>query len=82
LGSARTGERTPVLSSEPRILTALGAQQLYRLGEAFRGRYINSLNGQTGLGEQPISKLSANLSKRVELQRLLGKLTESLCSRQ
>ncbi|OCK80247.1 phosphoglycerate mutase-like protein [Lepidopterella palustris CBS 459.81] len=58
----RTGERTPELdSSGPRQLTALGAQQLYAVGEAFRGRYINSLNGITGLGQQPIIDISANV---------------------
>ncbi|OCL04352.1 phosphoglycerate mutase-like protein, partial [Glonium stellatum] len=60
---ARTGERTPAIdSSVVRQLTALGAQQLYSAGEAFRGRYINSLNGRsTALGSAPIIGLSANV---------------------
>jgi hypothetical protein len=60
---SRTGERTPEIdSSEVRQLTALGAQQLYTAGEAFRGRYINSLNGgSTALGSAPIIGLSANV---------------------
>lgn len=60
---SRTGERTPEIhGSEGRQLTALGAQQLYTAGEAFRGRYINSLNGgSTALGSAPIIGLSANV---------------------
>ncbi|KAF2496302.1 phosphoglycerate mutase-like protein [Lophium mytilinum] len=65
---ARTGERTPVLmSNTPRVLTSLGANQMYELGSNFRGRYINSFGGHIGLGQQPISGLSSNVVNNDEI---------------
>ncbi|KAF2189481.1 phosphoglycerate mutase-like protein [Zopfia rhizophila CBS 207.26] len=57
----RSGERTPEVVSGPRVLTALGAQQMYNLGQNVRGRYINALSGKTGLGQEQISGLAPDL---------------------
>ena len=53
----RTGERTPVIQPDPSVLTALGAQQMYKLGQGFRTRYIGG-NGQASLGVQHIAGMS------------------------
>ena len=53
----RTGERTPTIQSGLPVLTALGAQQMYKLGQNFRTRYIGG-NAQGGLGVQHIANMS------------------------
>ncbi|EOA82168.1 uncharacterized protein SETTUDRAFT_98206 [Exserohilum turcica Et28A] len=55
----RTGERTPFLSNGPQTLTALGAKQMYTLGENFRTRYIAGDSPQR-LGVQRIAGLSVD----------------------
>ncbi|KAF2833007.1 phosphoglycerate mutase-like protein [Ophiobolus disseminans] len=57
----RTGERTPTIQPGPSVLTALGAQQMYKLGQNFRTRYIAG-NADAGLlGVQRIAGMSQNL---------------------
>lgn len=56
----RTGERTPLIAGSPK-LSALGAQQMHTLGQMFRGRYINGDNGNSGIGQEPIIGLSADI---------------------
>ena len=65
----RTGEKTLVLekAASPR-LTALGAQQLYQLGEAFRGRYIDAQSDHSGLGQQPLLNLASNRLDSAQLE--------------
>jgi len=53
----RTGERTPVLGPGQQILTALGAQQMHKLGQNFRTRYITG-NTNAGIGVQHIAGMS------------------------
>ncbi|KAF2813419.1 phosphoglycerate mutase-like protein [Mytilinidion resinicola] len=80
---ARTGERTPVLESNtPRILTSLGANQMYELGSNFRGRYINSFDGHIGLGQQPISGLSSNVVNNDEIYILTTDSSYTIASAQ
>jgi hypothetical protein len=66
----RSGERTPVLRG-PQKLTALGAQQMFTLGENFRGRYI-SPDGDAGLGRQKIANMSVDVldNTQVSVQTL------------
>ncbi|KAF2869917.1 histidine phosphatase superfamily [Massariosphaeria phaeospora] len=55
----RHGERTPLLSSDPAVLTPLGAQQMFTLGENLRSRYmVDEANGPDGLGVQHIAGMS------------------------
>lgn len=56
----RTGERTPTIRPGPPVLTALGAQQMYQLGQKFRTRYIGGSNVQ-GFGVQHIEGLSTDI---------------------
>ncbi|KAF2198888.1 phosphoglycerate mutase-like protein [Delitschia confertaspora ATCC 74209] len=58
----RTGDRIPDLHKEgtSQTLSALGAQQIYQMGQNFRGRYINGL-GSIGLGQSQISTLSQDV---------------------
>jgi hypothetical protein len=58
----RTGERTPLLAggSTNGKLSALGAHQMYTLGQMLRGRYIGD-NAYTGLGHDPIKGLSQDI---------------------
>jgi hypothetical protein len=53
----RTGERTPLLRNGPPVLTALGAQQMFRLGQNLRTRYISG-DAPAGLGVQQILGMS------------------------
>jgi hypothetical protein len=53
----RTGERTPLLRGGPPVLTALGAQQMFRLGQNLRTRYISG-DAPAGLGVQQILGMS------------------------
>lgn len=54
----RSGERTPWIRSGTESLTALGAQQMYQLGQNFRGRYIDQDSGATDLGVHNIENMS------------------------
>lgn len=56
----RTGERTPTIEYNIPVLTALGAQQMFQLGQAYRTRYITG-NANIGLGVQHIAGMSQNL---------------------
>jgi hypothetical protein len=56
----RSGEHTPVLGPGPQTLTALGAQQMFTLGENYRARYI-SANGGAGLGRQNMANMSVDV---------------------
>jgi hypothetical protein len=56
----RTGERTPTFRKGPSsVLTALGAQQMFKLGQNLRTRYITG-NTPAGLGVQHIAGMSPN----------------------
>ena len=57
----RSGERTPNLANHDPILTSVGAQQMYRLGNIFRGKYIEGGNGNNTMGEDFIPGLAARL---------------------
>lgn len=56
----RSGERTPLLTGDSQVLTALGAQQMYRLGQNLRARWIDG-KGDTGLGVQSIANMSVDM---------------------
>ncbi|KAH7130665.1 histidine phosphatase superfamily [Dendryphion nanum] len=58
----RSGERTPNLMKMDPVLTSLGAQQMYQLGNIFRGRFIEGGNGDIRLGEEPIAGLATRLN--------------------
>ena len=53
----RTGERTPTIRPGPPVLTALGATQMFQLGQNFRTRYIAG-NAPAGLGVEHIAGMS------------------------
>lgn len=53
----RSGERTPRIRPGAPILTPLGAQQMYKLGQNFRTRYIAG-STDAGLGVQRIDGMS------------------------
>jgi hypothetical protein len=55
----RTGDRTPILRQGSPNLTALGAQQMIRLGQNLRTRYITG-NAPANLGIQHIAGMSGN----------------------
>jgi hypothetical protein len=55
----RTGERTPLLRKSPPVLTALGAQQMFKLGQNLKTRYISG-DAPAGLGVQHIVGMSHN----------------------
>ncbi|KAF2131514.1 phosphoglycerate mutase-like protein [Dothidotthia symphoricarpi CBS 119687] len=58
----RTGERTPTIHPGAPVLTALGAQQMYRLGQNLRTRYIDGADAShDDLGIQHIDGLSTNV---------------------
>lgn len=56
----RTGERTPILRNDTQKLTALGATQMYTLGENFRTRYIAG-DSPKRLGIEHIEGLSVDV---------------------
>lgn len=56
----RTGERTPALTGDSQVLTALGAQQMYQLGQNLRTRWIDG-EGNAGLGRQNIANMSVDM---------------------
>jgi len=43
----RHGDRTPLYSTDPSILTPYGAQQMYDVGSTFRDRYLTTTFGAT-----------------------------------
>lgn len=53
----RSGERTPSLTGDSAVLTALGAQQMYELGQNLRARWIDG-SGAARLGVQRIANMS------------------------
>jgi hypothetical protein len=55
----QTGDRTPIVGHNPPVLTALGAQQMFQLGQSLRTRYISGTTS-SGLGVQHISGISAD----------------------
>jgi hypothetical protein len=57
----RSGETTPLIAPGTRRLSALGAQQMYKLGQQFRGRYINTDQENNGLGHEPIQGLAPDI---------------------
>ncbi|PSN72749.1 phosphoglycerate mutase-like protein, partial [Corynespora cassiicola Philippines] len=63
----RTGERTPIMSQDPSILTALGAQQMYDLGQNFRTRYIQEQNSTRGLGVQQLRGMSTDMLRNEQI---------------
>jgi len=65
----RTGERTPELRSVhvPQTLSALGARQIFELGQNFRGRYINGLGGHVGLGQSQIATIHPDILNNNEV---------------
>ena len=56
----RSGERTPGLTGGSQVLTAVGAQQMYFLGQNLRARWIAS-DGNAGLGRQNIANMSVDI---------------------
>ena len=67
----RSGERTPVLTGDTQVLTAVGAQQMYELGQNLRARWIDS-DGNAGLGRQNIANMSVDIinSDQISIQTL------------
>jgi len=63
----RTGERTPILRNNTQRLTALGANQMYTLGQNFRARYIAGEKA-SALGIQRISGLSTDILNNDQVQ--------------
>ncbi|ORY06521.1 histidine phosphatase superfamily [Clohesyomyces aquaticus] len=66
----RTGERTPILRSpkDTQVLSAVGAQQMHRLGQAFRSRYIEALDSTFPIGLQQMNFLSRDLLNPDQLE--------------
>ncbi|KAF1841178.1 phosphoglycerate mutase-like protein [Cucurbitaria berberidis CBS 394.84] len=56
----RTGERTPIIRPGPSVLSALGANQMYTLGQNFRTRYITG-QSPSSLGQEHIAGMSPNV---------------------
>ncbi|KAH8731065.1 histidine phosphatase superfamily [Phaeosphaeriaceae sp. PMI808] len=56
----RTGDRTPAIQPGPSVLTALGAQQMFQLGQNFRTRYIAG-NAPANLGVERIAGMSTTI---------------------
>ncbi|KAF1930909.1 phosphoglycerate mutase-like protein [Didymella exigua CBS 183.55] len=56
----RSGERTPLLTGDSQVLTALGAQQMYQLGQNLRARWIDG-GENAGLGVQNIANMSVDM---------------------
>lgn len=54
----RTGDRTPLSRTGTPVLTPLGAQQMYELGQNFRGRYISSTGVPLGLDVKNLPDMS------------------------
>ncbi len=56
----RSGERTPLLTGETPVLTAVGSQQMFKLGQNLRARWI-AADGDAGLGRQNIANMSTDI---------------------
>ena len=56
----RSGERTPALTGDTQVLTAVGAQQMYELGQSLRARWIDS-DGNARMGRQNIANMSVDI---------------------
>ena len=56
----RSGERTPALTGDTQVLTAVGAQQMYELGQSLRARWIDS-DGNASMGRQNIANMSVDI---------------------
>ena len=67
----RTGERTPLERTGVPVLTALGAQQMYTLGQNFRSRYVAG-DSPGGLGVEHIAGLAPIIlnNEQVDVQTL------------
>jgi hypothetical protein len=67
----RTGERTPFLRNDTQKLTAVGANQMYSLGQNFRTRYLAG-DAQDGFGKERIANLSTDIlnNDQVRVQTL------------
>ncbi|KAF9695979.1 hypothetical protein EKO04_005983 [Ascochyta lentis] len=67
----RSGERTPALTGDTQVLTALGANQMYRLGQNLRARWIDS-SGDAELGRQNIANMSVDMinNDQISIQTL------------
>ena len=67
----RSGERTPSLTGDSQVLTAVGAQQMYQLGQNLRARWIGG-DSNTGLGRQNIANMSVDMlnNDQISIQTL------------
>jgi len=67
----RSGERTPFLTGDSQVLTALGAQQMYQLGQNLRARWIDG-DGDAGIGRQNIANMSVDMlnNDQISIQTL------------
>ncbi|KAF2120684.1 histidine phosphatase superfamily [Lophiotrema nucula] len=63
----RTGERTPTVVDGTTVLTALGANQMFDLGQNIRGRYISDIDAGTRLGQQQIDGMAPNILNNDQL---------------
>ncbi|KAH6615079.1 histidine phosphatase superfamily [Boeremia exigua] len=55
----RSGERTPELVGGSQVLTAVGAQQMYELGQNLRTRWIDG-DSNAGLGRENIANMAVD----------------------
>jgi len=67
----RTGERTPALTGDTQVLTAVGANQMYELGQNLRARWIDN-SGNAQLGRQNIANMSVDMinNDQISIQTL------------
>jgi hypothetical protein len=63
----RAGERTPFLRNDTQKLTAVGADQMYTLGQNFRTRYIAG-DKPKGLGTERIANISTDILNNDQIQ--------------
>lgn len=67
----RTGERSPALTGDTQVLTAVGANQMYELGQNLRARWIEN-SGDAPLGRQNIANMSVDMinNDQISIQTL------------
>jgi hypothetical protein len=67
----RAGERTPFLRNDTQKLTAVGADQMFTLGQNFRTRYIAG-DKPNGLGTERIANMSTDIlnNDQIRIQTL------------
>lgn len=67
----RSGEYTPLLTGDSQVLTTLGANQMYTLGQNLRARWIDS-DGNAGFGRQRIANMSVDVinNDQISIQTL------------